>query len=807
VQPAAFIVQDGQSKGQIVIAENSTRMQKLAATELQQYIRKITGAELPVVTAPGDTLPVKIYVGQSAYTDAMGLASDDLDYGAYRMAAGPDYLVLLGRDRDYFQEKPGDGGAEYPAGRGQRGPAAEAWREKHGDQWSTPFSSSFKGYHKELGVWSIDEHGSLNAVNDFLRSLGVRWYMPGEFGEVLPELTDITIPAGNRTVRPDWGQRHMMFYYNAPFMASTDEFMWQLRLGFYPDNSIFGGHGTVNLLAPAAVKQKHPEFYALYGDARATGGQGKACYSSEGLLESAIGFSKLMFDEYDKDIVSLMPTDGYVAFCQCALCKGKDTPERGFKGVMSDYVWDFMNRAADEVAKTHPDKQILCYAYNTYLLPPANIETLHPNLQVGICHHRDAFHDPEAKQRWLDIRDGFLSKLPAGKIRMWEYYKVLGGRPGYYPRIIAEDLMALKGKMNGTMIEVSRGRYPHGYTGPDLELASNHLNLWLTARLWWDPDPAGLWWTSARNVDDILADYYVKFYGPVAAEMQAFIEYSEQNWPLMHRKPEPIDRAFELIAQARQAAGEDNIYAERVQLLIDYMEPLKIVREQLKVGRKDNPVATFVERNSSNLKLDGKLDDAFWKDLENYELLDVVNGEEVENKTYFKVAWAGDSLYLGIRCEEQSMEKLNVPARSDGDNTIFNGDTIELLLETPTHAYYQIAIDPEGHVNDLDRPGSSLIGKTGKYETKWEAGIEVAAYRGEDFWSLEIRAPALGSHQEDILPYFGISGDKPSVDAPWYFNVGRVRRAGAETPQVSAFSPTGKGGLHYMKAFARLQPE
>ena len=47
----------------------------------------------------------------------------------------------------------------------------------------------------------------------------------------------------------------------------------------------------------------------------------------------------------------------------------------------------------------------------------------------------------------LRIRDGFLKKLPSGKISLWEYYNVVLGLPCYFPRIIAEDLRRLKGRV------------------------------------------------------------------------------------------------------------------------------------------------------------------------------------------------------------------------------------------------------------------------------------------------------------------------------------------------------------------------
>ena len=76
-------------------------MVTLAAKELRTYLKKITGAELPIVNAPDDKQPIKIYVGRSAQTDKLGVTDDDLKYGAYRMVSGKDYLILLGQDADF----------------------------------------------------------------------------------------------------------------------------------------------------------------------------------------------------------------------------------------------------------------------------------------------------------------------------------------------------------------------------------------------------------------------------------------------------------------------------------------------------------------------------------------------------------------------------------------------------------------------------------------------------------------------------------------------------------------------------------
>ena len=65
-------------------------------------------------------------------------------------------------------------------------------------------------------------------------------------------------------------------------------------------------------------------------------------------------------------MMNVSPSDGYTALCQCDLCKGKDTPERGWDGMLSDYVWGYVNDVAKEVYKTHSEQMIFGLAYTTW---------------------------------------------------------------------------------------------------------------------------------------------------------------------------------------------------------------------------------------------------------------------------------------------------------------------------------------------------------------------------------------------------------------------------------------------------------
>ncbi|MFA6294578.1 MAG: hypothetical protein WC637_22490, partial [Victivallales bacterium] len=95
-EPAQMIVKDGKANAQIVIAaENRPRMATLAALELRKFLEKISGARLPIVTAPDAAIPVKIYVGKSPDTEKLGVKDEGLRYGAFKIASGKDLSVKV----------------------------------------------------------------------------------------------------------------------------------------------------------------------------------------------------------------------------------------------------------------------------------------------------------------------------------------------------------------------------------------------------------------------------------------------------------------------------------------------------------------------------------------------------------------------------------------------------------------------------------------------------------------------------------------------------------------------------------------
>ena len=152
------IVQDGQPRATIVVAKDpagpAREKTQTAARELQSYIQKISGARLPIVDDAQNPAGPLILVGRSRLSDGLGVAIPGGVTSARReegfvIACKGDRLLLAGNN---------DG----------------------------PY------------------HGTEYAVYDLLRSLGVRWFMPGEFGEIVPHTTTVRVPEQRVEEKPDF---------------------------------------------------------------------------------------------------------------------------------------------------------------------------------------------------------------------------------------------------------------------------------------------------------------------------------------------------------------------------------------------------------------------------------------------------------------------------------------------------------------------------------------------------------------------------------------------------------------------------
>lgn len=789
---ATDIVTDGVPNAEIIIAADAVPMVKLAAEELRDNVKKISGAELPISSTPTADHPVKIYVGESPGAAAKNVTADGLKHGAYRVVSGDDWLALIGDDEPFnrpgLMEKTFE--ARNPKGRTE---FAEEWHRRTGEKWGHPYGQNYKRVNRTLGISEFDQHGSFNAVTDFLRSLGMRWFRPDELGEIIPAISTIPLPDVDKTVEPDFPLRYPYCFGGRYGQAPREYMLWQLRLGVNHAPDLVGagnlGHGIDYVHSSLEIKVEHPEWFALIGGKRLTDkGSGIPCLSSQELLQQNIRYVRAVFDEFDEPMVSVMPGDGF-QICQCPLCENKKTPERGYYGGMSDYVWEYVDNVGRAVAKTHPDRKILCNAYATYLLPPTKIDKLSPNVAVGICQLRRSSEKSavvaEARGKWLGMLpddDNVLNTYDYYLETWRDQYK---GLPAFYPRAIAADLRSLKGISRGEFIEVLP-------KGPMI------LNLYVTCRLYWDAD---------QDIDALLDDYCEKYYGPAAKEMKAFINYAEKNWMKAIKDADTIKRLHELLEAARNKVENESVYATRLEKLAEYMRPLENLRKQLVKKRGDVPCVRYNWAPPKDVVIDGKLDDLLWSGHlypGQYHLAHGSGGNLKETRTgappgcptKFMMAKVGENLVFGVKCEEPNVEDLVVKGEKNDDPAIRDGDYVEFLFETLSHSFYQITVNPDGVILDVDREDGSNL--------EWRSDAEIATHVGDDYWSVEMRLPITGDQQDIIDPLASVAGSLPTRNFPWYFNVCRQRPRGNGTERT-AFSPTGKNDFLDPMKFGRME--
>lgn len=792
----AFLVEDGKPRSVIVISEAPTRMQRVAAEEFRMQIEKISGARLPIVTKPSEDW-VNIFIGAS--TDNP-VSAEGLQYGAYRIESGANWLGLVGDDSDFEPIHPfGRNNGDLPR-------AQEEWEEIVRAPYGMPSRTLYKNKFRLPGetgkpdgavtepkemleVWDYDERGSFNAVCDYMRTLGFRWFMPGELGEVAPEKATIPLAVVAKSVKPDFPLRQFNFRFGN---TGHDTAMWAMRLGLRSDSQIHLAHGMAGMTNNEATFAEHPEWFALYGDKRdfkAGDSKCQLCYSADGLVEETVKYARALLDNYHFKCVSVMPPDGYTAICHCDKCDGKDSPDRHERGLLSNHVWEFTTKVAKEIAKSHPDALVVNGGYGAYTLPPDNIKKLEPNILVCIVGGRrpvnKAGHKGEGKVSPEALRAEW-SKKTDNPILFFENYPFTD-RGWYLPTFSIESIVdsvnATKGISYGEDIWLSASR-----DFATEAIGFNHFLVYFTARMYWGE--------TEKEGRELFQEYCEKFYGPAAEEMSAFFTYCEANWKGMEREEALAATALNLFEKAKAKVDIGSNYGRRVGLIDDFLVELRMKAEQLSQKRGRVPKVRLVGE-AYDIEIDGDLDDEYWKKCPSAatgRLGELQTGRTPTYKTSFKAGWIRNDLYFAIRCEELPGTTPVSTASREDDTAIWKGDAVELLLATEAHSYYQIAISPDGTVVDQDRSA------TGAGSLKWDSKAEVATRIHEDHWTVEIRIPVT---QDENDPLHLVLGNRPIQSLPWHINVcrQRIREDGQE---FSALSPTGSPSFHVPMKFAHF---
>jgi len=496
------LVNKGKPACTIVIAPDAGEQEKLAAAELQTYLRKISGAEAPI--------------GADA-----AIAGNRILLGVYGKAPVAAWTGET-PGRDSF--------------------AIEMRKTKAGT---------------DLYLVGGDARGAMYAAYELLeRFLGVRWYMPGEIGEDVPQRQTVTVKNLKWRNEPDYHDIiGGLTWAGGP---GADDWRRRNKGDAGPPGYSFG-HNWSNIIDPSeANKKAHPEWFALNPDGTRSY---QLCSSNPDVIRISVEKARDYFDRHPEAVLfSLSPNDGG-DFCTCENCRAIDAQYGVTDGSQTDRFIHYANAVLAELHKTHPGKMVGILAYVSHTRPPVSA-TPDPCYATMICHtpwefcHVHALNDPNCK------RNARFSKMIEGWTKVCQHVIVYDYYGHFYifaPWPIARNIGKDLPYMNRIGV--------YGFVSETQQHWANQgINFYLAAKLTWDTD---------RDTDAMLKEFYRRFYGPAEKPMRKYWEtWNEEMakqpcggyaWLAMFT-PELLAKTGKLLDEAEKLAGDNEIVQKRLAL-------------------------------------------------------------------------------------------------------------------------------------------------------------------------------------------------------------------------------------------------
>lgn len=483
------IVKAGQPNARIIVSPNASYIVQDAAEELQTYIEKISGAQLPI----GNSATVKgnlILVGRQPEVDSLipGLDGYDLAHDGFVIKSLPEKLVITGQSDSYL--------------------------------------------HNNAGKVDC---GTLNAVYYFLESLGCRWYMPGEDGEVVPNKATITVSDFNLMDKPDFKSRWLGGYAVAQLGGSVyNEYLLWLTRNRANWNAYHQGHTLKQWVDPDVYFAQHPEWFPLINGQRYSGYAQVCTSNTEMTATCATNFNNFL-QSYDLWRSYPVGQNDSFLWCECTPCLEQygqetfvyDTHEYArtvgvaagsqvYPNIANGYL-KFINAVAQQTEQVHPDTLITYYAL--YNIPGFPEVLPRDNVMPVMCHM--------ASNEEIWCRE--VSKWEAISQQLY-YYTYMGYRLAFPKLRITDDI---------------RWCYEHKGIGMYLEHDEysplNMVPFYLAAKSLWD---------TTAEPNEILAEFYSNYYGAAEVPMRQFYETFEaatrdaaKDYDCFYEYPPPMTSA------------------------------------------------------------------------------------------------------------------------------------------------------------------------------------------------------------------------------------------------------------------------
>lgn len=572
-----LMVHEGQPESTIIIAKNPTPAARLAAFELQYHIRKISGAEIPIVTDDIQVSGQRILIGESAATNKLGFNGDDLESQEYLIQFLPDTLILMGKDWQDTEENRKEAGIATTYESISHSRAKIDYGKIAGNENQNIIE--LPGF--------FDDQGTCYAVYNFLeRFCDVRWYGASELNTVYPTRGTLQVAAENIRRSPAFIHRAgwvsspwpiLKELWDNPTADECNLYMRRLRAGGgkwagnHSFRSYYDRFLRENPDNPELFEGEKPEYFAQ----GRSSGERQFCYTNPAFIEQVAQDARDFFDGKGLkgyapamgDFFAIVPMDNN-AWCLCDNCqaeleKDKETYGPHFSnGRSSGYMFGFINKVAKELAKTHPDKYISALAYWDYAYYPERIQ-LEPNIAVAPCLQTRIYWGPNIKRNDIEFYKKWVNKKDR-HIYLWLYFcfpeenALVGGFscfPGFMPHTAASQI-----KMY----------HKDGVKGLFLCGIGEQIDFYVTMKLLDDPE---------LEVDDILDEFFTRYYGAAADPMKRIHLRIEEIYSNTENYPEEVKTEERQFHQNEEIAWKYLGTAERMAELGEIMQEAKDLAE------------------------------------------------------------------------------------------------------------------------------------------------------------------------------------------------------------------------------------
>lgn len=709
------IVKNGKPVAVIVTSSKPTNIVKYAVQELNEHIRLSTGTTLPVATDEENINNPSIHIGLTRISKQLGISPDILPPDTWVIKKTGNRLIISGGDS----------------------------------------KNDINPVGKDLVPL-----GTLFATYEFLeRIVGVRWFWPGDDGRFVPEHKDIIVNSIDLQGYPSYETRFV--FYGIPEGITSDEaWKWwrRMRLGGKDGNPI-GMHSFTKW--NEKYGKQHPEWFALQINGERLNEpqqdinkNGHLCYTNPEVIKAVIEEARNTFDKNPSlKYFAVMPGDSNSRYyCQCKNCQALIKPDETEDKKYSFAIWSFVNKVAEEIRKTHPDRFITCCAYNGYRIPPDNVY-FQPNVVVTFCVPSELRNpwNPEFKKNYVDEINAWNKRVQ--NLYVWDYWLYrwqpgLYGAPAIYPHLLSEIYLLENTRIKGRVIELCNKDSSGALTKFWQDWMMDQINVYVGFKLLWN---------SNQNVDEILKEYY-KFFGPAESLIEKFYESMEKafldpqtkgkeniwDWDTCWNKtytPEFVNRVMDYLKEAERITREKEPYHTRVEKLLKGFSTFENTSKKYssveKTATKEKNI--FIPQAKTVPVIDGKLDEPCWKEAviaDNF--VDLYNSP-VETQTKFLLMNDGNNFYIGITAYIDNKKIKQYPNPGTKDATLWDYESCEMFFSPDAVQCYQFLIGPGNVFTDMYIPEIENF----KIDSiRWNArDIEYATTISEKEWTAEIKIP------------------------------------------------------------------